>query len=87
MEEDEIRETRFLPGSAEDEAAFPRLVGDAIFSFPVQYVAVTRTLEGGTRPAVSLSLTIPDEERPFVASLLLPLARELHRALGEMLDD
>ena len=76
-----------VPGSPAYEAEFPPLVGNAIFGFPVQKFAIASTWEGGTQPAISLSLTIPDEEGPFVCSLLLPLARDLHNALGALLAD
>ena len=87
-EDDEgIRETRFDSGSPEELFAFPRLVGNATFAYPVRNLWIERSWEGDHLPAIALSLLFVDEEKPLVASLPLRLAREFHRALGELLAD
>ena len=86
--DENTREIRFQPGSEYDLSAFPRLVGDAIHSWPVSNLAISRMTEGGGLPVVGISLTFQDEEAgPLVVALPLSLARALQQSLADMLDE
>lgn len=87
LDDDEIIETRFEPGSLTDREAFPRLVGNMFSSWPVRGFRIAHGLEGGDRPVLLLSWEFHGEESPMVLALSYELAKGLQQAIAEFLKE